>query len=129
MTVRVVACTAAIQPDHARNSEIVAEGLFEPGACLLSIAQSGIALLDLRKQALFGGQQNALAIDVDRAALEHQPLPLAVGQCHHRLEAGHAVELGHMRRNQIVIAPVRIFRPAIEPPVGERNLACSRGSS
>jgi hypothetical protein len=69
VAVGVVAGAAAVEPDGALDAEVVVEGLFE-----LCARDAGVALLDVREQALFGGEQQARAVDVDAAAFEDEAL-------------------------------------------------------
>ena len=63
---RVVAGDAAAEPDHLLGAEIVAQDRSVSAA-----AELGVARRLAVEQALFGGEQRALAVDVDGAALEH----------------------------------------------------------
>ena len=56
------------------------EGLLEMLAGLVFVAEAGVALLDLGEQALFGGEQDSCAVDVDAAAFEDEAVRLAVGR-------------------------------------------------
>ena len=72
VAVGVVAGDAAAEPDDLLDAEIVVEGPLK-----LLAADAGVALLHFAEQALFGGQQDALAVGVDGAAFEDEPALLA----------------------------------------------------
>src|ERR1700684_2377618 len=82
MSVSVIAGTSTIQPDHLFDAEIFSEGLLQ-----LLAAHAWIALLHIAQEALFGGEQDALAVGVDRSALQYQPLRLSIGEGHGWLKA------------------------------------------
>jgi len=63
VAVGVVAGDAAVEPEDLVNAEVVGENLLK-----LLTGESGVALLDLAEEALFGGEQDALAVGVDGAA-------------------------------------------------------------
>src|SRR5262249_31529691 len=108
VAVRVVAGDAASEPEDLPDAEVAAEDVLELGA-----REPWVSRLDRAQQALLGREERAAAVHVDAAALEHHlELPLAAAE-----QPGEAV------RRRIVAAPVRILRPRVEPPVGERDLA------
>ncbi len=76
---------------------------------------SGIALLHLAQQALFGRDQRAAAIDVDAAALEHDAVQLAV-DAQLGLPERHAQALGNLGAGGRVELPVVVLGPGVEAP-------------
>ena len=76
VAVGVVAGAAAVEPDGLVDAEVFAEGLFE----LLAWMTAGVALLDFGEEALFGGEEDAGAVDVDGAAFEDEADAGAVGE-------------------------------------------------
>lgn len=113
VAVRVVAGAAAVEPEGLVDAEVVVEGLLE-----LLAADAGIALLDFREEAFFGGEQDACAVHVDGAAFEDEAMVADCG-----LEFGQAVELRHVVRNLVVSVVVRVLGPGVELPVGDGDLA------
>ena len=70
--VRLVVVDAAAQPYHHVNPEMVAQQLLD-----LAAPETGVAVLV--QQAFLGGEQRALPVHVDRAALEHERRAVAIG--------------------------------------------------
>src|SRR5262245_57080967 len=62
---RVVARDAAFEPENLVDPELLGEHLLRA-----LVAELGVSRLASVEQTLFGGEQRALAVDVDRAALE-----------------------------------------------------------
>src|SRR6516162_924192 len=69
-------CDAAFQPDHLLYTKIISEELLELFAC-----EPAIALLHFTQQALFGGDERTVAVDIDAAAFEDDPLATAIDDC------------------------------------------------
>ena len=108
MAVRIVACDAVAQPDHALDSQIVAQAALD-----LRPGHSRVARLHVAQQALFGGQQQSRAVDIDAAAFQH----------HLRRPGLHQqAALPRNVRDRVVQRHGRVFRPAVEPPFGEPPL-------
>ena len=84
----------------------------------LLAADAGIALLHFAQQAFFGGEQGALAVDVDGAAFEDDAALLA-GDVDGRLPLRQAEELSGAGGNLVVEMPVGILGPGVEAPVGD----------
>ncbi len=83
-----------------------------------------VARLFAVEQALFGGKQRALAVDVDRAAFTDEA-PLADA----RLEALHAQVLRDRAARGLVEVVVAVARPAVEAKLHGRHLHPFLGSS
>ncbi len=64
---RVIADDAAAEPQDLIDAEVVVKR-----ALKLLAAHAGIALLHFAQQALFGGEQSALAVHVNRSAFENE---------------------------------------------------------
>ena len=62
----IVADDAAPEPDDFLGAEVVAQDLFGERTTELRVPR-GLAV----EQALLGGEQRSLAVDVDRAAFQH----------------------------------------------------------
>ena len=118
VSVGVVAGHAAAQPDHLVDAQEVVK-------CPLQLlaAHARVALLYFAQQALFRGQQDALAIRIDGPAFENEAAVPAIGQLDRRLPFRHAEQLCNAARQLVVEMPVVVFRPGIELPVGDRDLA------
>ncbi len=110
MPVRVVSLNSPLQPDGLADSEKIREVSFQVGA-----AESRIAHLHgFAQQALFGGEQQSRAVDVDAAAFEHDAgLKLA----------SHLEALGYSARDAVVVAPIIVLCPAIKQPVRDGDFA------
>src|SRR6266849_647348 len=106
VAVGVVAGDAGAEPDHVLDSQIIRENLFVVGSL-----HGGIAWLDLAKQALFGSQKSALAVDLDGAALEHDRV-LAVNGAGFVGAGG----FGHEATDFFVVLPVGVLGPGVEAP-------------
>jgi hypothetical protein len=104
MAVGVIAGDAAVEPEGARN----AEPAFEEGFILFA-AEAGIAFLDRAEEALFGGEEEALAVDVDGAAFKDDAATVPEGVF--GLEAGGA---GGEFAGAVVAGPVVVLGPAVE---------------
>ena len=76
---------------------------------------SRIALLSLAQEAFFGGQQSALAVDVDGTTFEHDGIFPEDG-----LDCTGIRGLGHEAANFFVVTIVGVFGPGIEAP-GDGN--------
>ena len=87
---------AVAEPDHLLGAEVVVERRLDRGAVELRVAVRV-------QQALLGGQHRALAVDVDRAALEHERGAVAAV----------AFDLEHLRGDPVVAVPGRV-EPAVE---------------
>ena len=118
VTVGVVAGATAVEPDHPLDAQIIVKGLLQ-----LRFGDTRVALLDFAQQALFGGEQDAFAVGVDRAALQNQAMLLAVIERRGGLEQGHRVEIGNVPGNEVVVVPVGVLRPGVEAPVGDSQIA------
>jgi hypothetical protein len=75
VAVGVVARDAAVEPDGALD----AEPAFEEGFVLFA-GEAGVALLDGAEEALFGGEEETLAVDVDGAAFEDDAAAVPKGE-------------------------------------------------
>ena len=100
MAAGLVVEDACAEPDRLFDSDIVGQRAFD-----LLARKAGIAVGI--EQAFLGGDQRALAIDMDRAAFEHDGRTIAVG----------ALDLGHLGGDQIVLVPGEVKAP-IEPAPG-----------
>lgn len=118
VSVGVVAGGAAVEPDGLVDAEVVMEGLLD-----LLLRDAGVALLDLGEEALFGGEEEAFAVDVDGAAFEDEAAGLAVGAGDLGAELFHTVEAGDVVGDLVVAVPVGIFGPGVELPVGDGEVA------
>ena len=74
VAVGVVAGAAAMQPESLADAEVIVKGLFQ-----LLARDARVALLNLREQALFGCDENAFAVDVDRSAFEDEAVLASIG--------------------------------------------------
>ena len=114
MAVGVVAGDAAAEPDDMRDAEGVAEHALEALA-----PEPGIADLDRGIEvALLGGEQRAPPVDVDAAALQHHRLAV-----HARGAQGHAERPRRPLGDAVVLLPVRVLGPGVEPEARDRDLA------
>ena len=96
---------AAAEPDHPLGAEVLEQHPLD-----LRTRAAGVAVGV--QQALFGAQHRALAVDVDRAALEHD----------RRRVARAALHLEHLARDALVALPGGVQAPGapaprVEPPV------------
>ena len=99
--VRLVRVDAVLDPQHLLAAEVVADHLLDLFFALIGVAA-------LREQAHLGRQHRTLAVDVDRAALEHEAL-CAV--------AVHVRDLADLARDLVVLVPGEI-QPVDEPAPG-----------
>ncbi len=118
VAVGVVAGAAPVKPDGLGDAELVGEGGFELGA-----GDAGVALLGFGEEALFGGDEGACAVDVDRAAFEDQAMGGAVGEEDFGAALGQVVEAGDVLGDLIIAMPVAVLGPAVEAPVGKGKVA------
>ena len=100
MTVGFIELTTTRQPDHLFSAEVIAE----PAGHLV-LAQVSVAIAV--KQALFGGQQGALAIGLDTAHFSDKGRAIAII----------AFDFEDLLRNLIILVP-RVVEPAIKTTVG-----------
>ena len=70
VAVGVVAHDAPAEPDHLADAEAVGEGALDLGS-----GEARISRLLVRQEAFLGREQRALAVDVDRPALENDAPP------------------------------------------------------
>jgi hypothetical protein len=91
---------AAPEPQHLLGAEVVEQLPFDLLAGELRVAV-GV------EQALFGGEHGPLAVDVDRAALEHDRSPVPIG----------ALDLEDLAGDPVVAVPGEI-EAALEPAPG-----------
>ncbi len=84
MAVGLVGEDAATEPDDLLGTEVVAQMSLDLLARELRVA---VAV----QQTLLGGQSRALAVDVDRSALEHQRRPVALGALRFQYRGGDPV--------------------------------------
>ena len=68
----------------------------------------------MAQQALFRGDQSALAVDVDTAAFQNHAM-----RREFRRPAGQVQQFARLQRKLVVQLPVLIFGPGIEAPVGD----------
>ena len=106
VAVGLLGVDAVAQPEHLLAAEIVAEHALDGAAVHVGVAPLG-------QQAHLGREHGTLAVDVDRAALEHEALG-AVGV--------DALDLADLLRDLIVeipreIEPVDKAAPGVERPV------------
>ena len=99
--VRLIGVDAVLDPQHLLTAKIVAKHLLDLFFRLVGVAPLG-------EQAHLGRQHRALAVDVDRTALEHEAL-CAV--------AVHICDLADLARDLIVLVPGEI-QPVDEPAPG-----------
>jgi hypothetical protein len=66
VAVGVVPGDAVLQPEDVGYAEVVAKEFF-----IVEFGEAGIAFLNLALQALFGGEERAQAVGVDRATFKH----------------------------------------------------------
>ena len=112
VAVRVVAGDAPAQPQDPLDAQPLPQRAFEVAA-----RQAGVARLPAAQQALLGGQQQALAVHVDAAALQDHP-PRTAGGRRGDLETPHAEPFRDRPRQGVVPPPVAVAGPAVEAPVG-----------
>ena len=107
MAVGIVAGDALSEPEHAADAEHLAERTFDVGAGEFRVAV-GV------EEALLAGEEQAAAVAVDRAALEHHVAGKSTG----------AERARDAPRNRVVavVRPV-LPAPGVEAPVGERDFA------
>ena len=115
--VGVVAGDAVAEPQHLAHAQVLAEHALQ-----LLARDAGVARLDRAQQALLGGQQRPAAVDVDAAPLEDDPARARV-----RRPASAARRRRRSRRasqlaDGVVALVVGVLRPAVELPVGQRDL-------
>ena len=113
VAVRIVSGNTAIEPENMIDAKKIVEHLFQIGT-----AQAGVALLHFAKEALFGSDEDTLAICVDRSAFEHYALLIKV-----RYPFGKAQQFCRVFRNPIIVLPIVILCPGVEFPVGDRDVA------
>ncbi len=111
-------------PTQPSPSQIVcadAEPLAED-ALVVRAGQARVAHLDVAEQPFLGHEQQAVAVDLDAAAFEHDDaLPSgSVGSTR-----GSPVMRGDRRADLIVALPVVVLRPGVEAPV-QRDGRCRR---
>ena len=104
VAVRVVAGDALAEPDDRLDSEIVGKHLLVGSAI-----HGRIALLRGREQAFLGREQSAAAVDVDRAAFEHDAM-FAVKRMHDARAGG----LRHARAKFGIELVVVVLGPGVE---------------
>ena len=104
VAVSIVAEDAAAQPDHVRRTEIISEDFF-----VVFARHAGIALLHFAEQTLFGGEERALSVDVDRAAFEDDTVFFM-----ERADLASVGDVRHKAADFFVVTPVGIFCPGIE---------------
>ncbi len=100
VAVGLVFVDAAAEPDHLLGAEVLVQRRLD-----LLARELGVAVAV--EQALLGDQHRALAVDVDRAALEHDRRPVAVG----------CFDLEHLAGDPVVAVPGEV-EPAVEPAPG-----------
>src|SRR5438128_6063773 len=106
VSMRVVARDAAGKPEYVAGPQVIPEDGFVLGA-----GHTGIADLRLGiEKALFGRHECPRAVDIDRASFEHD-FP-AADDCGHY---AHTERPGDPRRHGVVLPPVVLARPAVEP--------------
>jgi hypothetical protein len=105
VAVRLVVDDAAPEPDDALGAEVVAQHALD-----LAARKRGVAVGV--EQALFCCQHSALAVDVDRAALEHDRCAVALD----------AFDFEHLLRDAFVAVPLCVeailaSTPRVELPI------------
>ena len=100
MAVGFVELAAARQPDHLLGTKVIRQ----PTGHLV-LAQVGVAIAV--EQALFGGQQGALAIALDTAHFGDERRAITI----------ETLDLENLLRDLIVLVP-GVVKPAIEPAIG-----------
>ena len=108
VAVRVVPDAALAEPDGGVDSQVLTEREFLPGPI-----EARVALLDRREQTLFGREENAIAVGLDRSTLEHETTT-AVGA--NRLGCGNSRQPSNRRRDQRIGEVVVILGPRVEAP-------------
>ncbi len=111
--VRIVADAAFAEPDRPADAEPLTEDLLIPLA-----RQTGVADLHAAQQPFFGRHQEAAAVDLDTAALEHDSFSVVRAP---RFQTRPADDAGDRPADVRVLFPVRVLSPAAEPPVDERQ--------
>jgi len=109
VAVGVVSGTATMEPDGLLDAEMLTEGSLQ-----LLTGDTGVALLDLRQEALFCGDKGASAVDVYAAAFEDQAMTGNLW-----LALWHRVKAGYLLGDLVVATPVIVLGPGVEAPVGE----------
>ena len=112
VAVGVIAGAAAVEPDNLIDAEEVVEGGFE-----LVASSARIALLNVRQEALFGGEKDSLPIRVDRSAFKDEAVLGAVGEGDYGGKAGHGVKLGNVLGDEVVVAVIVVLGPGVKLPV------------
>ena len=74
--------------------------------------------MNLGEQAFLGGNEDSRAIHVNASAFEYEAM-----RADHGAAFGHVVQLGDLLGDLIVAAPVVVFGPGVEAPVGDGDLA------
>src|ERR1039458_4640374 len=87
-----------------RRAEVVGEELF-----VVAAGHAWIALLDFAEQAFFGGEERAVAVDVDGSAFEDDA-GVAVLWADFTSAGG----VGHLGADLFVVAVVGVFGPGVE---------------
>ncbi len=109
VAVGVVAGDALVEPEDFLDAEEIGEGFFDAVA-----GEVGVTLLDFGEEAFFGGEDAAVAVDVDGAAFEDEALEFAdvifaVGG-----EAGEFEIFGDGGGEGVVEGVVVVFGPGVE---------------
>ena len=118
VAVGVVAGDAAMEPEHLIDAEKIGEDLFE-----LFAAEAGVALLHFAEKTFFRGEQETGAVDVDGATFQHYAAaPRTVLVLNRGLPPRATEQPGHAGGEPVVEAPVIVFGPGVEMPVGETHL-------
>ena len=107
MAVRIVSGNAAAEPDNVGRAEIFPENRFP-----IRALETRITRLHFAQQALFRGEQRAQAVDVDAPAFQHHGAAAVLRLAHGQLQLGQNAAHGG-----IVLAPVVVLGPGVEPPL------------
>ncbi len=112
VAVSVVAGDAAFEPDDGLRAKIIGEQFFIGRA-----AHGRVALLSGGEQAFLSRDESAAAVDIDRAAFEHDAVLSSALTYKERLHHASACCLRHPLPNSFVEFVIRIFGPRVEPEV------------
>ena len=110
VAVGIVPGDATIHPQHLVDAEIVVKHTLQ-----ILAAEAWVALLHRAQQALFCGDESALAVDVDAPAFQHHAM--AAGKL--RSPARQLQQLRRLQGKLVVKLPVVVLRPGVKPPVGD----------
>ena len=109
--VRLVVDDAFAQPDDAGDAQVFVQQD-------LHLTRVELRIAVRVQQALLGGEQRALAVDVNRTAFQHERRAIAVA----------AFDLQHLARDQVVLVPRKVEAVAQSAPGVEQPVDAAHGA-